>query len=150
VILAGVRGVTIHDTQAVALPHLSAQFYLGPEDVGRNRAEACKDKLQELNTAVNVGASSATLDTALLKQFQVGGEGVCKRNSWAGALLAGLARAQRPHTPSRFAHTVHASDPMAHVRQAARARARTRACVRASPCVHAPMRTRNSCPGTRT
>lgn len=71
VILAGVRAVTVHDTRAVQLPHLSSQFYLAEADVGRNRAEACKDKLQELNTAVSVSASSAPLDAGFLKGFQV-------------------------------------------------------------------------------
>jgi hypothetical protein len=71
VILAGVRAVTIHDRKAVELPHLSAQFYLSEKDVGKNRAEACKDNLQELNTAVNVCASSAELEPSFLQQFQV-------------------------------------------------------------------------------
>lgn len=71
VILAGVRSVTIHDTKATELRDLSAQFYLTEADVGKNRAEACKDKLQELNTAVAVQASSAALDDAFLKGFQV-------------------------------------------------------------------------------
>jgi ubiquitin-activating enzyme E1 len=71
VILAGVRSVTIHDTADVQTRDLSAQFYLTEADVGRNRAEACKDKLQELNTAVAVHASTAELTDAFLKGFQV-------------------------------------------------------------------------------
>uniref|UniRef100_A0A7R9V7B7 E1 ubiquitin-activating enzyme n=1 Tax=Chlamydomonas euryale TaxID=1486919 RepID=A0A7R9V7B7_9CHLO len=71
VILAGVRSVTIHDKKTVEKRDLSAQFYLTEEDVGQNRAEACKDKLQELNTAVAVSASSADLDEAFLQGFQV-------------------------------------------------------------------------------
>ena len=84
-ILAGVRAVTIHDKQAVQLPHLSAQFYLNEEDVGKNRAEACKDQLQELNTAVNVSASAADLDAGFLKQFQVCGH-ICGIHPPARAL----------------------------------------------------------------
>lgn len=72
VILAGVRTVTLHDTANVALGDLSAHFYLSEADVGKNRAESCKEKLQELNTAVAVVASMAPLNEALLKQFQVG------------------------------------------------------------------------------
>lgn len=72
VILAGVRSVTLHDTQAVTLYDLSAQFYLTEDDAGKNRAEACKSRLQELNTAVAVSASVAELSEAFLKQFQVG------------------------------------------------------------------------------
>ncbi|MEW5304751.1 MAG: hypothetical protein WDW36_007342 [Sanguina aurantia] len=71
VILAGVRSVTLHDTQAVTLYDLSAQFYLTEDDAGKNRAEACKARLQELNTAVAVSASAAELSEAFLKQFQV-------------------------------------------------------------------------------
>ncbi|KAG1679642.1 hypothetical protein FOA52_006159 [Chlamydomonas sp. UWO 241] len=71
VILAGVRSVTIHDTADVRTRDLAAQFYLTEADVGRNRAEACKDKLQELNTAVAVHASTAELTDDFLKGFQV-------------------------------------------------------------------------------
>lgn len=78
VILAGVRSVTLHDTQAVTLYDLSAQFYLTEDDAGKNRAEACKARLQELNTAVAVSASVAELSEAFLKQFQVPG---CKHLS---------------------------------------------------------------------
>ena len=71
VILSGVKSVTVQDCSPVQLQDLSAQFYLTEADVGRNRAEACKDKLQELNTAVSVSASSAELTEAFLSQFQV-------------------------------------------------------------------------------
>eukprot|EP00882_Tetradesmus_deserticola_P015851 GHRQ01016902.1.p1 GENE.GHRQ01016902.1~~GHRQ01016902.1.p1 ORF type:complete len:156 (+),score=29.15 GHRQ01016902.1:170-637(+) len=71
VILAGVRALTIHDTKNVETRDLSAQFYLTEEDVGQNRAEACRDKLQELNNAVAVSASSAELSAEYLGQFQV-------------------------------------------------------------------------------
>ncbi|GBG00327.1 ubiquitin-activating enzyme E1, partial [Raphidocelis subcapitata] len=71
VILAGVRAVTIHDTKAVETRDLGAQFYLTQEDVGQNRAEACRDKLQELNTAVEVTASTEDLTADFLRQFQV-------------------------------------------------------------------------------
>lgn len=69
-ILAGVRALTIHDQKTVEVRDLSAQFYLSEEDVGQNRAEACKEKLQELNNAVEVSASSAQLTPEYLEQFQ--------------------------------------------------------------------------------
>lgn len=78
-ILAGVRALTIHDHKNVETRDLSAQFYITEEDVGQNRAEACKDKLQELNNAVAVSASSAELSAEYLGQFQV--------RAAAGALL---------------------------------------------------------------
>lgn len=66
------RALTVHDQNAVEIRDLSAQFYLTEEDVGQNRAEACKEKLQELNNAVDVSASSADLTPDYLEQFQVG------------------------------------------------------------------------------
>jgi ubiquitin-activating enzyme E1 len=61
----------VHDKKPVEKRDLSAQFYLTEEDIGKNRAESCRDKLQELNTAVAVHASTADLTDAFLKQFQV-------------------------------------------------------------------------------
>ena len=71
VILAGVKSVTLHDMEDVKIQDLSAQFYLTKADIGKNRAEACREKLQELNTAVAVSASSAELNEDLLSKFQV-------------------------------------------------------------------------------
>lgn len=82
VILAGVRAVTIHDTKAATLEDLSTQFYITVEDVGKNRAESCQEKLQELNTAVKVTASTAELTDDFMKQFQV-----CDMHSTAGVSL---------------------------------------------------------------
>ena len=70
-ILAGVKAVTVHDTADVRLQDLSAQFYLSEASVGANRATACKDKLQELNTAVAVSASTAELTEQFISQYQV-------------------------------------------------------------------------------
>lgn len=39
VVLAGVKSVTLHDNEKAELADLSSQFYLQPEDVGKNRAE---------------------------------------------------------------------------------------------------------------
>ena len=63
----------MHDTRAVERRDLGSQFYLTEEDFGKNRAEACRDRLQELNTAVAVVASTADLTEDFLRQFQVGG-----------------------------------------------------------------------------
>eukprot|EP00199_Chlamydomonas_sp_CCMP681_P000060 CAMPEP_0119109006 /NCGR_PEP_ID=MMETSP1180-20130426/16736_1 /TAXON_ID=3052 ORGANISM="Chlamydomonas cf sp, Strain CCMP681" /NCGR_SAMPLE_ID=MMETSP1180 /ASSEMBLY_ACC=CAM_ASM_000741 /LENGTH=1022 /DNA_ID=CAMNT_0007094699 /DNA_START=109 /DNA_END=3180 /DNA_ORIENTATION=- len=70
IILAGVKAVTLHDKKAVELRSLGAQFFLTESDIGRNRAEACFEKLQELNPAVKVTASTADLDEAFLCTFQ--------------------------------------------------------------------------------
>jgi ubiquitin-activating enzyme E1 len=66
-----VRALTVHDQKAVDVRDLSAQFYLTEEDVGQNRAEACKERLQDLNNAVEVSASTAQLTPEYLEQFQV-------------------------------------------------------------------------------
>jgi ubiquitin-activating enzyme E1 len=72
VILAGLKSITIHDTDQVSLRDLGSQFYLSESDVGRNRAEACRDALQELNTAVPVTASATTeLSEEFITSFQV-------------------------------------------------------------------------------
>jgi len=71
VILAGVKAVTLHDTEACELGDLSAHFYLSDEDVGKNRAEACKDALQELNGGVAVTASTEPLTEDFVKKFSV-------------------------------------------------------------------------------
>ena len=71
VILAGVKAVVLHDTAEAQIQDLSAQFYLDEANVGTNRAAACKDKLQELNTAVAVSASTADLTEQFICQFQV-------------------------------------------------------------------------------
>lgn len=56
VILAGVKAVVLHDHRPTAPRDLGANFYLTPADVGRNRAEACRARLAELNVAVHVTA----------------------------------------------------------------------------------------------
>ena len=70
-ILAGVKAVTVHDTADVRIQDLSTQFYLSEASVGANRASACQDKLQELNTAVAVSASTADLTEQFVSQYQV-------------------------------------------------------------------------------
>lgn len=54
VILAGVKAVALYDPSLVDIKDLGSQFYLTPDDVGKPTAAACKDRLQELNKAVQV------------------------------------------------------------------------------------------------
>ena len=61
IVLSGVKRFTIHDTAKATYRDLSGQFYLAEEDVGKNRAEASLNKIQQLNYYVKV-------DTALLDQ----------------------------------------------------------------------------------
>ncbi len=71
VILAGLKSVTLYDPTAVEIRHLGSQFYLSEADVGKPRAEACRDSLQELNTAVSVSHSSEELSEGFLGRFDV-------------------------------------------------------------------------------
>jgi len=66
VILAGVKAVTLQDAEPVALADLGAQFYLSEADVGKNRAEACAARLQELNPAVAVSVVTEAVTPALV------------------------------------------------------------------------------------
>lgn len=72
VILAGVKGLTLRDTGLVRMEDLGAQFYLKKEDIGKNRAEACAGRLQELNPAVEVVADSQeVVDSDFYTAFNV-------------------------------------------------------------------------------
>lgn len=63
--------MTLHDTGSVEPWDLSAQFYFTEADVGKNRAEACVDKLKELNLAVTVSTHTVDLTNDVLSSFQV-------------------------------------------------------------------------------
>ena len=69
--MAGVKAVTLQDTAAVELSDLGAHFYLAEGDVGKNRAEACAAKLQELNPAVDVTVVTGDITDDLCKKHQV-------------------------------------------------------------------------------
>lgn len=71
VILAGIKSITLYDADNVVKRHLGSQFYLSEADIGRNRAEACRDLIQELNTAVPVHTASGNLTEEFLGKFQV-------------------------------------------------------------------------------
>ncbi|KAK9127356.1 hypothetical protein Syun_016153 [Stephania yunnanensis] len=63
-ILAGVKSVTLHDEGDVEFWDLSSNFVFSEDDLGKNRALASMQKLQELNNAVTI----STLTTALTKE----------------------------------------------------------------------------------
>ena len=72
--LAGVKSLTLHDPQPVAISDLSSQFFLHESDVGQPRAEVTAPRVAELNsyTPVHVHKSrSLTEDPSQLKQYQV-------------------------------------------------------------------------------
>ncbi|XP_020583193.1 ubiquitin-activating enzyme E1 2-like [Phalaenopsis equestris] len=69
-VLAGVKSITLHDEGNVELWDLSSNFYLSEDDVGKNRATACVQKLQELNNAVIISALTGVLSKEQLSDFQ--------------------------------------------------------------------------------
>ncbi|XP_072993883.1 ubiquitin-activating enzyme E1 2-like isoform X1 [Typha latifolia] len=69
-VLAGVKSVTIHDETDVELWDLSSNFFFSEDDVGKNRATACVQKLQELNNAVMVSTLTGPLTKEQLSSFQ--------------------------------------------------------------------------------
>ncbi|MBA0609500.1 hypothetical protein Godav_021540, partial [Gossypium davidsonii] len=69
-ILAGVKSVTLHDEGAVELWDLSSNFVFSESDVGKNRALASVQKLQELNNAVIISTLTTKLTKEQLSDFQ--------------------------------------------------------------------------------
>ncbi|KAJ3682852.1 hypothetical protein LUZ60_013079 [Juncus effusus] len=69
-VLAGVKSVTLHDTEKVEMWDLSSNFFFSEEDIGKNRALACVQKLQELNNAVLVSTLTEDLKEEHLSSFQ--------------------------------------------------------------------------------
>lgn len=70
-VLAGVKSVTLHDEGVVQLWDLSGNFFFSEEDIGKNRALACVQKLQELNNAVLISTLTTQLTKEKLSDFQV-------------------------------------------------------------------------------
>jgi len=66
-----VKSVTLHDEGVVDWWDLSSNFVFTEDDVGKNRALASVQKLQELNNAVLVSAFTTQLTKEQLSNFQV-------------------------------------------------------------------------------
>lgn len=71
VILGGVKSVTLHDDSVCKISDLSSQFYLSENCIGKNRAEACRDQLAELNSYVPVKSYTGPLTVDIIKGFRV-------------------------------------------------------------------------------
>lgn len=63
--------MTLHDQGTVELWDLSSNFVFSENDVGKNRALASINKLQELNNAVVVLSLTTELTKEQLSNFQV-------------------------------------------------------------------------------
>ncbi|XP_057483857.1 ubiquitin-activating enzyme E1 1-like isoform X1 [Actinidia eriantha] len=69
-VLAGVKSVTVHDEGTVELWDLSSNFIFSEHDVGKNRALASVQKLQDLNNAVVISTLTTKLTKEQLSDFQ--------------------------------------------------------------------------------
>lgn len=89
-ILAGVKSVTLHDEGTVELWDLSSNFIFSEDDVGKNRALASVQKLQELNNAVVISTLTTKLTKEQLSNFQVCKSCIvhdnCPSTMWASML----------------------------------------------------------------
>ncbi len=74
VALAGVKALTLNDTQKTSWLDLSTNFYLSPNDIGKNRAQSCSKKINQLNPYVKFAATEediAKVDLSWFDQFTV-------------------------------------------------------------------------------
>ncbi|KAM9938105.1 hypothetical protein OXX80_002392 [Metschnikowia pulcherrima] len=69
VALAGVKALALYDPSRVAVQDLSAQFFLGADDIGKPTAEACAEKLSELNAYVPISVVD-NISEATLRQYK--------------------------------------------------------------------------------
>ncbi|KAJ6822887.1 ubiquitin-activating enzyme E1 2-like [Iris pallida] len=69
-VLAGVKSVALHDEEAVGYWDLSSNFFFSEDDIGKNRALSCVQKLQELNNAVMISTLTEKLSKEQLSDFQ--------------------------------------------------------------------------------
>lgn len=65
------KSVTLHDEGTVELWDMSSNFVFTEKDLGKNRALASVQKLQELNNAVTVLTLTTKLTKEQLSDFQV-------------------------------------------------------------------------------
>ncbi|KAI3963539.1 hypothetical protein MKW92_025739, partial [Papaver armeniacum] len=69
-ILTGVKSVTHHDERTAELWDLSDNFLFADMDVGKNKALASVQKLQELNNAVALTTLTEKLSKEQLSNYQ--------------------------------------------------------------------------------
>ena len=70
--------MALHDPRPTDLSDLSSQFYLQEADVGKPRAASCRDRLAELNKAVDVSVVTGDITESLLSKFQVNSQEGCR------------------------------------------------------------------------
>ncbi|RPB16072.1 hypothetical protein P167DRAFT_532541 [Morchella conica CCBAS932] len=73
-VLAGIGSLTVLDSEVVHEDDLGAQFFIGEEHIGMNRAEAAAPAIQRLNPRVPVHVDTSKLETkdsSYFKQFDI-------------------------------------------------------------------------------
>ena len=75
-VLSGCKELVLQDNKLTSFYDLSSQFYLRESDIGKNRAQSCIKKLQELNYYVKVTSCSDNLpsneyEMHILKKYNV-------------------------------------------------------------------------------
>ena len=75
-VLSGCKELVLQDNKLTTFYDLSSQFFLNESDIGKNRAQCCVKKLQDLNYYVKVTSSSDILpknenDMNILKKYNV-------------------------------------------------------------------------------
>jgi ubiquitin-activating enzyme E1 len=80
IVLSGAKRITLHDDKNTTFSDLAGQFFLGEADVGKNRAAACINKIQQLNFYVKVDLANkgeplpdedTELEKLTLKDYEV-------------------------------------------------------------------------------
>ena len=71
VVLGGVKSVTLHDNQPVAIADLGSQFFLREADIGKPRAAVTQPRLAELNNYVPVDVYAGELTPEALAQYGI-------------------------------------------------------------------------------
>ncbi|KAH0464742.1 hypothetical protein IEQ34_004845 [Dendrobium chrysotoxum] len=70
IVLAGVKSLTLHDEADVEIWDLSSNFFFSEDDIGKNRALACVQKLHDLNNNVMISTITEKLSKEHLSKFQ--------------------------------------------------------------------------------
>lgn len=74
IVLSGIGHLNILDNHIVTEEDLGCQFLLGKEDVGKNRLDATKTRIQEFNPRVNLSFDKANIedmDASYFKKFDL-------------------------------------------------------------------------------
>uniref|UniRef100_A0A7S4D0L7 E1 ubiquitin-activating enzyme n=1 Tax=Eutreptiella gymnastica TaxID=73025 RepID=A0A7S4D0L7_9EUGL len=69
IILSGVKSITVSDSEDVTWADLGTHFFVGAEDIGKNRVECCLAKLAELNPYVVCKQHAGRVDLQFVTTF---------------------------------------------------------------------------------